>query len=263
MFPHTVGPAGEQIGELTCHRHRDPCGGRATSSLAQRRGQLVEAQPQPARQLHRRLDLDPAAPPWRPSDARHRHPGPARPTPPSPPLRAPARSAEAPLEIRPMPGLEVIPVLDLMGGEVVRARRADRASYRPSRPHLPPRAGPRMCWLACWRCTPSAPLSRRSRRHSAPGRSAAADPRASARALGSTSGSIAGFRMTCDARGFLEAGLGHLVLGTESQRDTSLLERLGQNQASGALLARLSRRSAARAAEMIQCRASGPGASSS
>lgn len=37
-----------------------------------------------------------------------------------------------------MPDLQVIPVIDLMGGEVVRARRGDRASYRPIESPLSP-----------------------------------------------------------------------------------------------------------------------------
>jgi phosphoribosylformimino-5-aminoimidazole carboxamide ribotide isomerase len=35
-------------------------------------------------------------------------------------------------------GLQVVPVIDLMGGEVVRARRGDRASYRPIETPLSP-----------------------------------------------------------------------------------------------------------------------------
>ena len=123
--------------------------------------------------------------------------------------------------------MDIVPVIDLMGGQVVRARAGERQLYRPLRSILAASSAPVEVVEGLLALHPLRHLY-------------IADLDAIARA-GEHHGLIrdlharfpaielwvdAGFRDACDAASFLDAGLGTLVLGTESQSEPGLFERL-------------------------------------
>lgn len=126
-----------------------------------------------------------------------------------------------------MPGFDIVPVLDLMGGQVVHARAGDRERYRPLRSILAGSAAPvevveGLLALHPFRRLYIADLDAIRGR---------GDHCATIRALRDAFPTLelwvdAGFKHGCEARRFLGAKLGSLVLGSESQRDLALLETL-------------------------------------
>lgn len=126
-----------------------------------------------------------------------------------------------------MAGLEIIPVLDLMGGQVVRARGGERDRYRPLASPLTASSAPGdvvrgLLDLHPFRSLYIADLDAIRK---------AGDHVAAVRALTVDFPDLefwvdAGFHAPCACRRFLDANLGRLVLGGESQADTRLLESL-------------------------------------
>lgn len=123
---------------------------------------------------------------------------------------------------------ELIPVIDLKGGLVVHARAGERASYQPLRgsvlAHSPePEAVVRAFLdLHPFRALYIADLDAIEKR---------GDHKAQIRALRAAFPGLrlwvdAGFSGLCACRRFLEADLGDLVLGTESQGGPDLLQAL-------------------------------------
>jgi phosphoribosylformimino-5-aminoimidazole carboxamide ribotide isomerase len=122
--------------------------------------------------------------------------------------------------------MEIIPVLDLMGGSVVRARMGDRAHYRPIATPLSPGSDP-------------LDVARGLLRIGAFERFYVADLDAIA-SKGEHRAVLRRLRSELDlelwvdggvadpaaARDWLGAGLGHLVLGSETQTDAGLVRRL-------------------------------------
>ena len=124
--------------------------------------------------------------------------------------------------------LEVIPVVDLMGGVVVHARAGERDRYRPLQDSvLAPSAEPAaviagLLALHPFRTLYIADLDAIMGR---------GDHKALIRDLKQAFPSLrfwvdAAFAAACACRRFLDAGLGDLVLGSESQCDPALLESL-------------------------------------
>ena len=122
--------------------------------------------------------------------------------------------------------MEVIPVLDLMGGSVVRARMGERAHYRPIATPLSPGSNPLDVARGLLR------IGAFERLYVADLDAIAGkgDHRAVLRRLQSelrlelwVDGGIADLAA---ARDWLGAGLGHLVLGSETQTDAALVRRL-------------------------------------
>lgn len=126
-----------------------------------------------------------------------------------------------------MPAFEIIPVIDLMGGAVVHARAGERDRYRPLVSRLAPSSEPldvvrgllalhpfRSLYIAdldAIRKQGAHVATVRQVRDEVPNLSLWID---------------AGFAADCTCRKFLKGGLGHLVLGSESQLDAELLECL-------------------------------------
>lgn len=131
-----------------------------------------------------------------------------------------------------MPAFDIVPVIDLMGGEVVHARTGERDAYRPLRSILA--AGPRpvemvegLLALHPFRRLYVADLDAIRGR---------GEHRAVVRDLRARFPELelwvdAGFAAACDVRGFLRADLGTVVLGTESQKGPALLELLRPDDA--------------------------------
>jgi len=123
--------------------------------------------------------------------------------------------------------MEIIPVIDLKGGQAVHARQGQRDAYRPVRSPL---------------CPDSAPLAVvQAYRAVYPFRSLYVADLDAIQGDGDNSASVAaiaqafpdlklwldsGFVQEAVCRSWLDQDLGHLVLGSESQSETALLERL-------------------------------------
>lgn len=126
-----------------------------------------------------------------------------------------------------MPSFEVIPVVDLMGGVVVHARAGERERYRPVETPLAPSAEPGdvisgLLSLHPFRSLYIADLDAIQGR---------AGHVAAVRALKGRFPGVAfwvdaAFAGECSCRRFLGCGMGRLVLGSESQSGTGLLEAL-------------------------------------
>lgn len=126
-----------------------------------------------------------------------------------------------------MPGFEVIPVVDLMGGAVVHARAGERASYRPIETPLAASAEPAdvvrgLLALHPFRSLYIADLDAIQGR----GGHVAAVRELKAMFPGVAFWVDAAFAGECSCRRFLGCGMGRLVLGSESQSGTGLLEAL-------------------------------------
>ncbi|SFJ25655.1 HisA/HisF-related TIM barrel protein [Methylobacterium brachiatum] len=127
------------------------------------------------------------------------------------------------------PGFAVIPVLDLRGGRVVRARRGERSSYAPIETPLAKGSEPAAVargLLAAWpaRTLYVADLDAII--------DAAAPDLATLDAIARACPGIglwvdAGFAAFEGVAAFLAAGLGRPVIGSESQSDAGLVARLG------------------------------------
>jgi HisA/HisF family protein len=122
--------------------------------------------------------------------------------------------------------MEVIPVLDLMGGSVVRARMGERAHYRPIATPLSPGSDP----LGVARGLVRIGAFERLYVADLDAIAGGGDHRAVLRRLRSeldlelwVDGGIADLAA---ARDWLAAGLGLLVLGSETQTDAALVRRL-------------------------------------
>jgi phosphoribosylformimino-5-aminoimidazole carboxamide ribotide isomerase len=123
-----------------------------------------------------------------------------------------------------MAGFEIIPVIDLLGGLVVHARGGERDSYRPLTSPLAASAEPDEVVRGLLRLHPFRSLYiadldaiRKQGQHSA-----------TVRALHAEHPDLdlwvdAGFANACPCGRLLGSGIGSLVLGSESQRDTDLL----------------------------------------
>lgn len=126
-----------------------------------------------------------------------------------------------------MAGLDIVPVIDLMAGEVVHARAGERERYAPLRSALAATARPADVVAGLLALHPFSRLYvadldaiRGTGEH-----------RRTIRELAATFPALelwvdAGFRRACEARSFLDAGLGQLVLGSESQDGAALLTAL-------------------------------------
>jgi phosphoribosylformimino-5-aminoimidazole carboxamide ribotide isomerase len=123
---------------------------------------------------------------------------------------------------------ELIPVIDLMGGQVVHARAGERDRYRPlagsvvARSPEPEAVIRGLLALHPFRTLYIADLDAILKR---------GDHKAQIRRLRQTFPDLriwvdAGFAETCACRRFLAADLGDLVLGSESQSDARVLEAL-------------------------------------
>jgi phosphoribosylformimino-5-aminoimidazole carboxamide ribotide isomerase len=128
------------------------------------------------------------------------------------------------------PAFDVIPVIDLLGGQVVHARAGERDRYRP---------------LASTLCRGSAPLDvvaalralhpfRRLYIADLDAIRKTGDHGTTIRTLGQSFPDLdiwvdGGFAAAEDCRAFLDGGKATLVLGSESQRDGRLLAALGQD----------------------------------
>ncbi|MCJ2052783.1 HisA/HisF-related TIM barrel protein [Methylobacterium sp. J-070] len=127
------------------------------------------------------------------------------------------------------PGFAVIPVLDLRGGRVVRARRGERSSYAPIETPLAKGSAPDAVARGLRDAWPAAILYVADLDAIMDG--AAPDLRALeaiARACPGTALWVdAGFSETAGVDAFLAAGLGRPVIGSESQADAGLVTRLG------------------------------------
>src|SRR4051812_35421584 len=126
-----------------------------------------------------------------------------------------------------MAGFDIIPAIALMGGLVVPARGGERDSYRPLAPALAASAEPTgvvhgLLTLHPFRSLYIADLDaiRKQGQHSA-----------TVRALHAEHPDLdlwvdAGFANACPCGRLLGSGIGRLVLGSESQKDTDLLVSL-------------------------------------
>ncbi len=126
--------------------------------------------------------------------------------------------------------MEVIPVIDLKGGQVVHARHGDRASYRPIQTPLSPGSAPADIVAGLLRLHPFRRLYIADldaiERHGDHDRTCA-----------ELAASFPGLELWVDngigtpeaATAWLERGLFCLVAGSESQPDTSLLQVLRQH----------------------------------
>ena len=126
-----------------------------------------------------------------------------------------------------MAGFEIIPVIDLMGGLVVHARGGERDSYRPLTSPLTASAEPGevvrgLLTLHPFRSLYIADLDaiRKQGQHSAVVRALHAEH------PGLDLWVDAGFASACPCGRLLGSGIGSLVLGSESQKDTDLLASL-------------------------------------
>ncbi|MGH1573000.1 HisA/HisF-related TIM barrel protein [Methylobacterium sp. P31] len=127
------------------------------------------------------------------------------------------------------PGFAVIPVLDLRGGRVVRARRGERSSYAPIETPLAKGSAPDAVARGLLDAWPATILYVADLDAIIDG--AAPDLRALeaiARVCpGVTLWVDAGFAEPTSVDAFLETGLGRPVIGSESQSDPALVTRLG------------------------------------
>jgi HisA/HisF family protein len=130
-----------------------------------------------------------------------------------------------------MAGFRLIPVIDLMGGIVVHARAGERARYQPLRSRLAD--GSEAIQIVCgllglhpFDTLYIADLDAIQRR----GDHFPLIERLRARFPGLRLWVDAGFDGLDAARRFLDADLGEIVLGSESQRDLRLLEALGDER---------------------------------
>ena len=127
------------------------------------------------------------------------------------------------------PGFAVIPVLDLRGGRVVRARRGERSSYAPIETPLAKGSAPDAVARGLVDAWPAAILYVADLDaiidRAAPDLGAL---RAIAAACPGTALWVdAGFADAAGAEAFLASGLGRPVIGSESQADAGLVARLG------------------------------------
>ncbi len=122
--------------------------------------------------------------------------------------------------------MEVIPVLDLMAGSVVRARRGERARYRPITTPLSPSSDP----LEVARGLLGIGPFERFYVADLDAIAGTGDHCAVLRRLRSELDLElwvdSGIADPAAARDWLDAGFGHLVLGSETQTDVTLLRRL-------------------------------------
>jgi len=124
---------------------------------------------------------------------------------------------------------EVVPVLDLRGGVVVRARAGDRARYAPIVTPLSPGPAPADVARGLLGAWPARRLYVADLDAIVDG----TDPDlGSLRAIAAACPGVelwvdAGFATEAGVAAFLEAGLGRPVLGSESQADAALVRRLG------------------------------------
>lgn len=127
------------------------------------------------------------------------------------------------------PGFAVIPVLDLRGGRVVRARRGERSSYAPIETPLAKGSAPDAVARGLVEAWPAAILY-------VADLDAIIDRAApDLRALEAIARACPGIALWVDAgfadpagiAAFLAAGLGRPVIGSESQADADLVTRLG------------------------------------
>lgn len=130
--------------------------------------------------------------------------------------------------------MEIIPVIDLKGGQAVHARRGERASYQTVRSPLCPNSDPVEVAQSFLAIHPFAKLY-------------VADLDAiqgcgdNLAVLERLRAAVPSVRLWVDSgladeaacRAWLARGLGDLVLGSESQADASLLDRLGAEAAAG------------------------------
>ncbi|GJE52236.1 1-(5-phosphoribosyl)-5-[(5-phosphoribosylamino) methylideneamino] imidazole-4-carboxamide isomerase [Methylobacterium tardum] len=127
------------------------------------------------------------------------------------------------------PGFAVIPVLDLRGGRVVRARRGERSSYAPIETPLAKGSAPDAVARGLLNAWPATLLYVADLDAIIDG--AAPDLRALesiARACPGVGLWVdAGFAAAAGVEAFLAAGLGRPVIGSESQSDPGLVRRLG------------------------------------
>lgn len=126
-------------------------------------------------------------------------------------------------------GFAVIPVLDLRGGRVVRARRGERASYAPIETPLAKGSDPAAVAAGLLRAWPARILYVADLDAIIDG---AAPDTAALRAIASACPDVAlwvdaGFARTEAVEDFLAAGIGRPVIGTESQGDATLVAGLG------------------------------------
>jgi HisA/HisF family protein len=123
--------------------------------------------------------------------------------------------------------MEIIPVLDLKQGVVVHARMGRRDEYRPIETPLSPTSDPVDIARGLLRVHPFATLyvadldaiARNGDNHAALARLRAAFPQV-------TLWVDNGICDCCSARDWLEAGWGQLVLGSETQRDCTVVHHL-------------------------------------
>ena len=126
-------------------------------------------------------------------------------------------------------GFAVIPVLDLRGGRVVRARRGERDTYAPIETPLAKGSEPGAVAAGLLRAWPARLLYVADLDAIVDG---IAPDLASLRAIAAACPGIglwvdAGFAARDATEGFLDAGLGRPVIGSESQHDAALIRALG------------------------------------
>lgn len=126
-------------------------------------------------------------------------------------------------------GFAVIPVLDLRGGRVVRARRGERATYAPIETPLAKGSEPAVVAAGLLRAWPARILYVADLDAIIDG---ASPDIAALRAIASACPGAglwvdAGFSRRESVEAFLEAGLGRPVIGSESQTDGALVSALG------------------------------------
>lgn len=126
-------------------------------------------------------------------------------------------------------GFAVIPVLDLRGGRVVRARRGERATYAPIETPLAKGSEPGTVAAGLLRAWPARLLYVADLDAIVEG---TPPDLASLRVIAAACPGIglwvdAGFAERGAAEDFLAAGLGRPVIGSESQRDAGLVTALG------------------------------------
>lgn len=123
--------------------------------------------------------------------------------------------------------MEIIPVIDLKGGEVVHARRGERAQYRPIETPLCRGSAPQDVLAGLLRLYPFRRVYIADLDGIAGGDGHVALLEALANAFSSVAFWIDnGMAETARAEAWLARASGSLVLGSESQRDTAVLEAL-------------------------------------
>jgi len=126
--------------------------------------------------------------------------------------------------------MDIIPVLDLRGGVVVRARMGERNHYRPIATPLSPTSDPIDVMRGLSAVHPFktfyiADLDAIE----GTGSNEAATQRLKAEFPDKVFWVDSGIADLCSARRWLDTGLGHLVVGSESQTDTELVRRLSEH----------------------------------